>query len=136
MLTPHKFNPHDTAYALNEESMLDWEGNMVSKNDRQQFLLANIEIDDETRLSSMVSAGESMCCDVVANTRFTPIDDDGDLLVNRMIEQRDHGMFQASMGSTNHTESIYLVSDDEEDENLDSPVDTVETSEAFTIGRW
>ena len=25
MLTPHQFNPHNTAYALNEESMLNWE---------------------------------------------------------------------------------------------------------------
>lgn len=33
IITPHQFNPHDTAYALNEDSMLDWEGNMVAKND-------------------------------------------------------------------------------------------------------
>lgn len=81
----------------------------------------------------MVSVAKSMCCDVVANTRFAPLDNDGDPLVNRMIEQRDHGMFQASMGSTNHTKSMYLVSDDEEDENLTSPADNVETSDDYSL---
>ena len=31
LLTPTRFNPHDDAYAANEESMLDWEGNMIEK---------------------------------------------------------------------------------------------------------
>ena len=35
LLTPESFNPHDVAYSLNEESMLDWKGNMVDKRDRQ-----------------------------------------------------------------------------------------------------
>eukprot|EP00957_Ditylum_brightwellii_P110164 8402859-Ditylum_brightwellii.AAC.1 len=28
LLTPSKFNPQDDGYAVNEDSMLDWEGNM------------------------------------------------------------------------------------------------------------
>eukprot|EP00957_Ditylum_brightwellii_P088115 6711983-Ditylum_brightwellii.AAC.1 len=32
LLTPSKFNPHDDVYAANEDSMLDWEGNMVEKS--------------------------------------------------------------------------------------------------------
>lgn len=31
LLTPDRFNPHDLAYAQNEDAMLDWEGNMVQK---------------------------------------------------------------------------------------------------------
>eukprot|EP00957_Ditylum_brightwellii_P071572 5441754-Ditylum_brightwellii.AAC.1 len=29
LLTPSKFKPHDDRNAVNEDSMLDWEGNMV-----------------------------------------------------------------------------------------------------------
>ena len=33
LLTPSRWNPHDDSYATNEENMLDWEGNMVTKKD-------------------------------------------------------------------------------------------------------
>eukprot|EP00957_Ditylum_brightwellii_P176854 13471160-Ditylum_brightwellii.AAC.1 len=29
LLTSSRFNPHDDGYAMNEDSMLDWEGNMI-----------------------------------------------------------------------------------------------------------
>ena len=29
LLTPSRFNPHNDGYAVNEDSMLDWEGNMI-----------------------------------------------------------------------------------------------------------
>jgi hypothetical protein len=38
LLTPSQFNPHDDAYAVNEDSMLDWEGNMVDRSQRKQIL--------------------------------------------------------------------------------------------------
>ena len=31
LLTPSLWNPHDDAYAGNEENMLDWECNMIEK---------------------------------------------------------------------------------------------------------
>jgi hypothetical protein len=31
LLTPSRWDPHCDAYAINEENMLDWEGNMVEK---------------------------------------------------------------------------------------------------------
>jgi hypothetical protein len=40
MLTTDQFNPHDDLYAANEDSMLDWEGNMVEKKHRTQVLLS------------------------------------------------------------------------------------------------
>ena len=43
MLTPSIWNPHNPAYSSNEESMLDWQGNMVEVNHRQQILLENVD---------------------------------------------------------------------------------------------
>ena len=33
-LTPDKWDPHNDAYAYNEENMLDWEGNMHQGTER------------------------------------------------------------------------------------------------------
>jgi hypothetical protein len=35
LLTPTQWNPHCDLYALNERSMLDWEGNMKQKCDQE-----------------------------------------------------------------------------------------------------
>jgi hypothetical protein len=53
LLTPSRWNPHDDAYATNEENMLDWEGNMVTKKDRVQVLLADIAEEPKTQLSRL-----------------------------------------------------------------------------------
>ena len=44
ILSPATWNPHSDAYSANEESMLDWEGNMQPKKDRQhRIVLDNVE---------------------------------------------------------------------------------------------
>ena len=43
LLTTSIWNPHDKAYLSNEESMLYWERNLISKKDHQNFLLLEIE---------------------------------------------------------------------------------------------
>ena len=46
ILSPATWNPHSDAYATNEESMLDWEGNIQPKKDRQhRIVLDNVEDD-------------------------------------------------------------------------------------------
>ena len=45
LLIPRSMNPNCDAYAMNEENMLDWEGNMVQRRDRVQILLSNIPED-------------------------------------------------------------------------------------------
>ena len=41
VLTPegHSWNPHDSSYADNEESMVDWRGHMVEPKDRTRILV-------------------------------------------------------------------------------------------------
>eukprot|EP00957_Ditylum_brightwellii_P060676 4606682-Ditylum_brightwellii.AAC.1 len=43
LLTPSKFNQHDDAYAVNEDSMMDWEGNMVKTSHQPKILLSEVE---------------------------------------------------------------------------------------------
>ena len=44
ILSPATWNPHSDAYSVNEESMLDWEGNMQPKKDRQhRIVLDDVE---------------------------------------------------------------------------------------------
>ena len=58
ILTPiGDFNPDDSAYAKNESSMLDYEGNMVEKQYRKQILLSELPEDNpmipEHKISSV-----------------------------------------------------------------------------------
>jgi hypothetical protein len=50
-----QWSPHSDAYARNEESMLDWEGNMVEKRDRMQILLSEVHIDSAMAASAEIS---------------------------------------------------------------------------------
>ena len=35
VLTPDQWNPHDTTFSLNEEAMLDWDGEMIPHHERK-----------------------------------------------------------------------------------------------------
>ena len=50
VLTPSQWNPHMDAYAWNEESMLDWEGNMKPLKEREVRVVLN-EIDDSPAMA-------------------------------------------------------------------------------------
>ena len=47
VLTPSRWNPHNSAYAHNEANMLDWQGEMVETKDRQTILLSEIEEEED-----------------------------------------------------------------------------------------
>ena len=76
LLTPKNFNPHDTAYALNEDAMLDWEGHIVEPHRRQRFLLSNIEGNNEMEASAIISSAENALIDQLIDLRLTEPDDD------------------------------------------------------------
>ena len=46
------WNPHEKAYPSNKEIMLSWEGNLINKKDRQNFLLSDIEEDATISVTS------------------------------------------------------------------------------------
>jgi hypothetical protein len=142
-LTPTKWNPHCDAYAANEENMLDWEGNIVEKKDRVQVILSDIAEDLAAAASVQVSSLESRCIDDVLQRSGVTMEEDvhpcfghvprdadqvasvlagvspllnDRTLYDRMKGRADIGKFQAAIGSTNATDEIYLVSDDDETE--------------------
>jgi hypothetical protein len=65
LLTPSRWNPHDDLYATNEENMLDWEGNMVTKKDRVQVILSEVAKDTALAASVKISSVENCAIDKV-----------------------------------------------------------------------
>ena len=53
ILSPATWNPHSNAYSTNEESMLDWEGNMQPKRDCQHWIVLDDEEDDVNMVASL-----------------------------------------------------------------------------------
>ena len=53
ILSPATWNPHSDAYSTNEESMLDWEGNMQPKTDRQHWIILDNVEDDVNMVASL-----------------------------------------------------------------------------------
>ena len=53
VLTPTILNPHSDAYVINEESMLDWEGNMKHEKDHEKRVVLEEIPSDDTMISSL-----------------------------------------------------------------------------------
>ena len=66
-MTPIHWNPYDTAFAQNEASMLDWEGNIKEPRDRKKILLSEVEPDLEMESDLSVSAVENKYIDSLSH---------------------------------------------------------------------
>lgn len=160
MLTPSRWNPHCDSYATNEENMLDWEGNMVEKRDREQIILSEIQEDAVLSASVQVSSIESKTIDTVLVERselenkgkrpepcyqhvpaeadqvssvlaeVSPLLNDR-VLYDRMKVQSDIGMFKTAIGSTNATDNKFLVETVTEDEESDDEYEIVDADEGY-----
>ena len=53
VLTPTTWNPHSDAYVINEESMLDWEGNMKHEKDHEKRVMLEDIPSYDTMISSL-----------------------------------------------------------------------------------
>ena len=67
-LTPTKWNPHTDAYALNEDSIVDWEGN-IKKRDKSDVKIVFDEIDDGSQSPYGISMMEALHMDKVIQSR-------------------------------------------------------------------
>ena len=133
ILSPATWNPHSDAYSTNEESMLDWEGNMQPKKDRQhRIVLDDVEDDvnmvaslsitpleqeaidihliedderfDEMRISFIPRPGDHVSS-TLGSISNTLVDLD---LSSHMCEKERDGQIAASIGSTNTLQSRYI----------------------------
>jgi hypothetical protein len=144
MLTPSTFNPHDDSYAMNEASMLDWQGHMVEPKHRTTILLSDVPDNEVMSMAGRVSSIESNAVDRDIRLNYenddekpvepqfkpvpratdevssvlagiSPIYNDA-ILYQRLTARSDLGKFQASVGSTYAPDEKYLVSDDDTNE--------------------
>jgi hypothetical protein len=137
MLTPSRWDPHQSAYAENEESILDWEGNVIDTKDRQHVLLSDIVEDTVMAASVQIGSIEITAIDRVMESTsnepkphpsYTPVPRAADqvssilagispclddrTLYAKMEARANLGKFQSAIGSTNATSSAYLMNDD------------------------
>ena len=126
ILSPATWNPHSDAYSANEESMLDWEGNMQPKKDHQhQIVLDNVEDNINMVASLSITPLEQEAIDthlIEDDKRFIPMSGDCvsstlgsisntlvDLEFSRhMCDKERYGRIAASIGSTNTLQSRYI----------------------------
>ena len=112
ILTPeHKWNPHDESYAHNEESMVDWEGNIKDPRDRDLIMISDIPVDPMIPSVSCIPDVESR---IVQNTysRIEAVDPvacsssevsviyDKDRLSKALQELTFNDVYKSSVGST------------------------------------
>ncbi len=123
VLTPTHWDPHSDANAFNEESMLDWEGNMRQKKDRSY----RVVIDDLPEDEAMVSALQIGSAEQEAIDKTFPLEDSEELigeggkprsmatLYDLLREQADVSAFKMRIGSMNATLDVYVetVTDEE-----------------------
>ena len=65
LLTPTRWDPHSSSYAQNKDCMLDWQGNILAKQDRQRIVLYGVEADPMMIASFKISKDESNFIDDV-----------------------------------------------------------------------
>lgn len=115
MLTPTTWNPHSDAYASNEESMLDWEGNMRNQVDRVRVVLHDVADSAEMASTMSVGALENQRIDA----RFSDSEEDTHESVSSIHDEHElyhalatraeHGDFAINIGATNmHRDDGFL----------------------------
>ena len=127
-LTPMKWNPHTDAYALNEENIVDWEGNIREKGHCDMKIVLN-EIGDEHQSQYKISAMEALHVDKVLQSRSqcnnNTVFKTSELsmisstlcpyLLTSMIEERTNlGSDAINIGATNCYDANYLDNGDDE----------------------
>ena len=133
ILSPATWNPYPDAYSANEESMLDWEGNMRPKKDRQHRIVLDDVEDDVNMVASLsITPLEQEAIDVhliedderpdEMEIPFIPTSGDcvsstlgsiSNTLVDiefshHMCEKERDGRIAASIGLTNTLQSRYI----------------------------
>ena len=141
VLTPTTWNPHSDAYVINEESMLDWEGNMKHERDHEKRVLLEDIPSDDTMISSLAlcekeqMAVSSYFVDQDEDINATYGFEDEHQLYHAMNMRNEHGQFAMSIGATSILDQPYLDDDDdsqsseEDDISHDDPDDEFDLKE-------
>ena len=125
VLTPTVWNPHSDAYVINEESMLDWEGNMRHEKDHEKRVVLEDIPSDDTMISSLALYDKEQ---MVISSHFVDQDEDintvhgfedENQLYQALNMRNEHGQFAMNIGATSIFDQIYLDDDDSQDTSDD-----------------
>ena len=114
VMSPTRWNPHSNAYAHNEESMIDWNGNIKEKRDHTQVVFVDDLPGDASMVSSLqVPDVEQRMIDRVFddNDYYCPPESHCGSLEHKLNKMATESGFNMSIGSTDGDNSPYLVSD-------------------------
>ena len=89
VLTSTIWNPHSDVYVINEESMLDWEGNMKHEKDHEKRVVLEDIPSDDTTISSLALCDREQ---MVVSSYF--VDQDEDINAVHGFED-EHQLYQA-----------------------------------------
>ena len=138
VLTPTIWNPHSDAYVINEESMLDWEGNMRNEKDHEKRVVMEDIPSEHTMISSLPLCDEEQ---IFISSSFVDQDEDTSTvhgfedekqLYQALKLRNEHGQFAMDIGATSIFDQIYLDDDDsqdtsdDDDTSMDDPMDNSE----------
>jgi hypothetical protein len=129
LLTPDKWNPHADMYAINEESMLDWEGNIKDVKERETCLVLDDIPESATMIASLKTPlrendsiddryGQLNCPAGPMMDPSTP-SDDGEWLWQAMERRAELGRYQASIGATVADNGPYVETVDGDSDNAE-----------------
>ena len=132
ILSPATWNPHSDVYSVNKESMLDWEGNMQPKKDRQHRIVLDDVEDNVTMVASLsITPLEQEAIDMhlieddkrsiirsgdcVSNTLGSFSNTLVDLELSRHMCEKEHdGRIAARISSTSTLQSRYISDSESE----------------------
>ena len=125
ILTPTTWNPHSDAYVINEESMLDWEGNMKHKKDHEKRVVLEDIPSDDTMVSSLALCEKEQMAvlsyfvdqdeDINATYGF----EDEHQLYQVLNMQIEHGQFAMNIGAKSILDQRYLDDDEDSQDSSD-----------------
>ena len=125
VLTPTTWNPLSDAYVINEESMLDWEGNMNHERDHEKRVVLEDIPSDDTMISSL-----ALCEKEQMAVSFYFVEQDEDINADYISEdehqlyyalnmRNKHGQFAMSIGATSILDQPCLDDDDDSQDSKD-----------------
>ena len=131
ILTPTTWNPHSDAYVINEESMLDWEGNMKHGMDHEKRVVLEDIPSDDTMISSLALCEKEQ----IAVSSYV-VDQDDDINATYGLEdehqlyqalnmRNKHGQVAMNIGATSILDQPYL-DDDEDSQDSSGDDDTLQ----------
>ena len=137
VLTPTIWNPHSDAYVINEESMVEWEGNMKHEKDHEKKVVLEGIPSDDTMISPLALCAKEQ---MVISSHFVDQDDDintvhgfedENQLYQALNMRNEHGQFAMKIGATSIFDQTYLDDDDSQDTSDDDDTSLDDSEDAF-----